>query len=200
MIKVPPRILTESDPQSTAIKQAMLDLATKARRNESEGALIPLEYDSNGHEMYQFELLTSGGKRTFDIGAAVTRYEQRMLMTCLADFIMLGHEGVGSLGLNIGGAKIDLYLAGVETWGEQIASQVTKAFAKLCVLNGFPAEVAPTYRFGPLQRVDLQEVGSVLLSLAQAGGVGAADPQVVDWVLTELGVPHEPAPETAPAA
>ncbi len=49
---------------------------------------------------YKLELLTSGGARQFDTNAVINRYDTRIAMTVLADFIFLGHDKTGSWALS----------------------------------------------------------------------------------------------------
>ena len=58
------------------------------RRDEMEGVVLPFGY--------KLELLSSGGTRQFDTNAIINRYDTRIAMTVLADFIFLGHDKTGS--------------------------------------------------------------------------------------------------------
>lgn len=49
---------------------------------------------------YELELLSSGGTRQFDTNAIINRYDTRIAMTVLADFIFLGHQQTGSWALS----------------------------------------------------------------------------------------------------
>ena len=62
------------------------------RRDEMEGVVLPAGY--------KFELLSSGGTRQFDTNAIINRYDTRIAMTVLADFIFLGHDQTGSWALS----------------------------------------------------------------------------------------------------
>ena len=44
--------------------------------------------------------MSTGGRRQFDTNAIIERYDTRMAMTVLADFIFLGHQSVGSFALS----------------------------------------------------------------------------------------------------
>ena len=48
---------------------------------------------------YDLKLLSTGGRRQFDTNAIIARYDARIAMSCLADFILLGHDKVGTLAL-----------------------------------------------------------------------------------------------------
>lgn len=62
------------------------------RRDELEGVVLP--------SGYKLELLSSGGTRQFDTNAIIDRYDTRIAMTVLADFIFLGHQQTGSWALS----------------------------------------------------------------------------------------------------
>jgi len=67
-------------------------LVSKIRRDEKEGIVI-----GNG---WKLSLLTTGGRRQFDTNAIIERYDNRIAMTVLADFVLLGHQMVGSFALS----------------------------------------------------------------------------------------------------
>lgn len=62
------------------------------RRDEMEGLVLPYGFE--------LELLSSGGTRQFDTNAIIDRYDTRIAMTVLADFIFLGHQQNGSWALS----------------------------------------------------------------------------------------------------
>ena len=67
------------------------------RRDENEGLVLPTQYDPDTKQpLFDFELMSSGGTRQFDTNSIISRYEQRILMSVLADFILVGHEDTGS--------------------------------------------------------------------------------------------------------
>jgi len=68
------------------------DIVRNIRRDEMEGIVLP--------NNYKLELLTSGGARQFDTNAVINRYDTRIAMTVLADFIFLGHDKTGSWALS----------------------------------------------------------------------------------------------------
>lgn len=73
------------------------------RRDEMEGVVLP--------SGYKLELLSSGGNRQFDTNAIITRYDTRIAMTVLADFIFLGHDKTGSWALS--SDKTELFAAAI---------------------------------------------------------------------------------------
>lgn len=62
------------------------------RRDSAEGIVLPYGF--------KLELLSTGGTRQFDTNKIIDRYDTRMAMTVLADFIFLGHQQTGSFALS----------------------------------------------------------------------------------------------------
>lgn len=96
---VPARLLNSS---ATADDKAQLEalkkMARDTVRNEQEGFVFPLVYDVNGNKLYDFTLLSTGGRRQFDTSSIIDRYDHRIAATMLADFITLGGGGGDSRG------------------------------------------------------------------------------------------------------
>jgi hypothetical protein len=145
-------------------------LLSGIKRNENEGILFPLQYDENGREMYKLTLLSTGGQRQFDTDKIVGRYDQRIAMTVLADFILLGHENVGSFAL--GASKIDLFTTAIG----QIARSISEVFnqhaiPRLLKLNGMDLSRQPNLEFGELNHVDLGLLGEFIAKTAGSGAL-----------------------------
>ena len=97
VITVPNRIMSSSaTTNEKAIFAEVQNIVSSIRRDDQEGVVMPGDRDDTGNPLYELKLLSTGGSRQFDTNAVLGRYEQRMAMTVLADFILLGHEAVGS--------------------------------------------------------------------------------------------------------
>lgn len=168
---VPPTMLssTATVAEITA-RNAMQDLIRGIKRNENEGILFPLAYDEQGRELYKLTLLSSGGSRNFNTDAIIARYDQRIAMVALADFILLGHEKVGSFAL--GASKIDLFTSAIQ----QIANSIAEVFnshaiPRLLKLNGMDVSRAPKIKAGEITHVDLGVLGDFISKMAAAGAM-----------------------------
>jgi hypothetical protein len=125
-------------------------------------------YDENGKEMFSLELLSSGGSRQFDTDKVIQRYDQRISMSVLSDFILLGHEQVGSFAL--GSQKMDLWTMSVEAIAKSIAEVMNQyAIPRLLKLNGMNTELAPFLTYGEVSSVDLNELSNYVQKLIGAG-------------------------------
>ena len=157
---------------ATADQQAMLEaikrLIVNVRRDTQEGIIFPRVYDSSGKPLYEFGLLNSGGSRQFDTSAIVTRYEQRIAMTVLADFILLGHGGTGSYSL--AGNKTRLFAVALESYLDNITNVFNDyAIPKLFQINGFDTSRLPKLRHSDLETPSLQELAQYISTLAGSG-------------------------------
>ncbi len=117
---VPPDYLSSNATQAEKqVLAAIQQIVTSIKRNEQEGVVFPAMFDADGHRVMDLQLLSSGGSRQFDTDRIITRYDQRIAMTVLSDFLLLGHDRVGSFAL--GSSKIDLWTSAVESIARSIA-------------------------------------------------------------------------------
>lgn len=167
---VPPEILdTERTAEATATYDYIKDVVTRVKRDEMEGIIFPLAYDEvTGNELYRFELLTSGGRRQFDTGAIVQRYNQAIALSTLSDFILLGHENVGSFALS--SDKTELFAVALGSWLDSIQEVINRhAIPRLMQLNGIKPESWPRIEHGDIESPDIQELSTYLQQLTAAG-------------------------------
>ena len=101
------------------------------RNDEQSGIVLP--------DGWELELLSTGGTRQFNTNEIIKRYESRMLMSALAQFLMLGQETTGSLALSKD--QTDFFNMSVNATADIIAETFTKyAVPRLLKLNGFDTE------------------------------------------------------------
>jgi len=168
---VPPEMLSSrATADMVMARGAIEDLVRGIKRNENEGILFPLAYDADGREQYRLSLLTTGGARQFDTDKIVARYDQRIAMTALADFILLGHENVGSFAL--GASKVDLFTTAIQQIARSIAQVLNQyAVPRLLKLNGIKTAHQPEITFGEIVHVDLALLGDFIQKTAGAGAL-----------------------------
>lgn len=166
---------------------AVRTLITNVRRNAQEGVVWPRSVDEHGHEMYKLSLLHSDGKRQLDIDKAVGRKNMEMAVTALADWVLLGHEAVGSKAL--GSTKVDMFTTACETW-TQAAAGVINAHAapRLLALNGVGRDLVPELVPGRVSQVDIEMFCNALGTLVK-NAVVTSDPALEDWVRETVGAP-----------
>jgi hypothetical protein len=182
---VPPEYLSASaTPEQSAVLSEIAKIVQNIKRNEQEGVIFPAAYDESGHKVFELQLLSSGGSRQFDTDKVISRYDQRIAMSVLSDFILLGHERVGSFAL--GTAKMDLWSMAVDAIARNIAETVNQhAIPRLMRLNGMDSSRAPQLNYGDVAHIDLPEIADFVSKLS-AAGIIVSDPNLEDY-LRELG-------------
>ncbi len=151
-----------------ALFATMKEIVTNIRRDEQEGVIFPLAYDESGNKLFELTLLASGGQRSFNTDAIIARYDQRMAIAMLADFILLGHEQVGSYALSA--TKASLFKTALEAWLQAIADVInTHAIPRLLRLNGMDIMLAPSLGFGKVGEIQLTDITEFLKTVAGAG-------------------------------
>ena len=187
---VPPQLLSNA---ATSEERAALDaikqIVRNVKRDEQEGIVFPLAYDpETGNPAYDLKLLSTGGRRQFDTDAIIARYDQRIAMTVLADFLLLGHEKVGSQALSV--SKVDLFIRSLDAFLSEIAEVMNQhAIPRLMRLNGVDEGLSPTLTWSTPKSVDLASIGSFVTSLAQAGAPLFPDENLEGYLRGIAGLP-----------
>ena len=190
---VPPELLSPTaTTEQKAVLAAIKELVTKIRRDEMEGIVFPAEEMPNGQKTgYKLSLLSTGGRRQFDTGAIVDRYDQRIAMTVLADFIMLGHQKVGSFALS--SSKTELFSLAVGAILDSICEVFNShAVPRLFKLNSFPGITElPRLEHGDVEAPDLKELGEYITALSGAGAPLFPDDQLENYLREAASLPEK---------
>lgn len=194
---VPAEILrADATPQQKAMLQAVKTVVSTVRRDQQEGLVFPTEFDKDGNPLFRFELLSTVGTRMLDISAIITRHDQRIAMTVLADFILLGTQNVGSWALSKD--KTNLFGLAISAWAQVIADAFQKqAVEPLMELNEVPEELWPTWMPGEPQSPNMEEFANFLKTTSEAGMPLFPDSELEGYVrrLFHLPEPSEDAQE-----
>lgn len=177
-----------ADEGAKASLLAVQKLVTQVRRNESEGVVMPFITDEHGTKSLTFELLSSGGKRSFNTEAIIERYNKMIATSMLADFILLGQGDVGSFAL--GSQKIESWQMIVDSFAKSVASVVNKsAIDKLLRLNGMSVENSPRLVYGDIKTADLSVIGNYLKTLSDSGLLTPNDENLEAWAREQGNLP-----------
>lgn len=156
-------IWNSEDPQMTEQLARAEKIVTQIKRDSLEGVVIP--------PGWTLELLTTGGQRQFDTNAIIERYDSRMAMTVLADFILLGHQKVGTFALS--SDKSRLFASAVNAYLDMIVEVFNKkAIPDLIDINceHFSGITDyPILTHAGVDDVDLAAIGTFIKDLVGAG-------------------------------
>ena len=188
---VPPQLLSDNaTSQETAALTEIKRIVRNIRRDEQEGLVFPLAYDpETKQKAYDIQLLTSGGRRQFDTNAIINRYDQRIAMSVLADFILLGHEKIGTQSLSV--SKIELFMDTIEAWLSSIGDVFNQfAIPRLMRLNGVSEELFPKLNWSAPRDPDLGMLGDYVSKLTATGAM-MTDDNLSDYLRDLAGLPAE---------
>lgn len=189
MAFVPPEMLSaNANPATKQTLAAIKNIVVNVRRNQQEGMVFPLAYDQNGKQVYDFKLLSTGGQRQFDTSAIINRYDQRIAMTALADFILLGSDKVGSFALS--STKTNLFSTAIAAFLDIICDVMNRyAIPRLFALNDFKITGYPKLKHGDLGSVDLKELGDYIQKLSAAGMPLFPNDELQKHLMEVAGIP-----------
>lgn len=180
----------DADASHVAIKNSFDSLGKNIRRDEQEYLLMPLAYDANGNKAYDFTLTASAGTRSFDTNQVIQRYNTEIAMSVLADFILLGHEKVGSFALS--DDKTDLFAIALGTILDSIQDVMNRyAVPRLFRLNGLDEENLPAIVHGDIEKPDLAKLGAYIQTLVGAGMPLFPDEDLEAWLREQGNLPEQ---------
>jgi len=171
VMQVPVELLaSNASSNQKAVVDDFRDMIQKIRRDEYEGIVIPSEQDMDGNPTgFSLSLLSSGGRRPIDVNEIVKRYESRVALSVLGEFVLLGMDTTGSFALSSN--KTALFAQALGTYLQTIAATFNEqAIPRLMRLNGFTdASLYPKLRFADIETPDVAELAGALTQLVGAG-------------------------------
>lgn len=168
-------IWNSHDEEMVKINAALTGMVKNIRRDEYEGLVLPAGYE--------FELVSTGGSRQFDTNSIIERYDTRIAMTVLADFLMLGHQQVGSFALS--SDKTEMFSTAIGAFLDVICEVFNnKAIPMLIDMNGEHFDGItdyPTMEHGEVEDVDVKELAEFINNMVGAGII-VPDADLEDYV------------------
>lgn len=185
----PPEIMAEdAAPEQKQLYQQLKKIVTNIKRDEQEGLLMPQSYDESGNKQYDLTLLTTSGRRQFDTNAIANRYKVDILMSCLADWMMLGHTKTGTFALS--SSKTELFAMAIGAWLDEICNVMNRIeIPRLFRLNGWDTRNLPKLTHGDIESADLEELAKYITALAGAGAEIFPNEELQNWLLKQGGMP-----------
>jgi hypothetical protein len=109
-------------------------------------------------------------------------------MCILADFVLIGHDAVGSFALVE--QKYDMFVISLGSIADSIASVFnTKGIRKLWEMNAFPTDRMPTLVPGELEKQDIAELALAAQQLTAAGWLKPGGMEDENFWRTMSGLP-----------
>ena len=166
----------ESDSNSDYSKADKL--VRNVRNDQQAGIVLP-------SPEWTFELASTEGTRNFNTDDVIRRYESRMLMSALAQFLILGQNSVGTQAL--ASDMTDFWGMSVNATADIISESHTKfAMKKLLILNGMD-HTGIKMEHSPAGDVD---VGDMAVFLQQVGNKITWLPSDEQWLRGLANLPE----------
>lgn len=176
-------IWDNDDQDMVRIREGMEAMVKNVRVDEMAGIVKPFGYE--------FELLNSGGSKSFDTNSIITRYNTAIAMTVLADFIFLGHEQVGSFALS--SDKTELFSMAIGAYLDIICETFNnQAILRLIDVNGEHFKGITDYpelQHGDIENADIQKLASFVRDMAGVGAI-IPDGKLEDYLREVSGLPE----------
>lgn len=187
--KIPWQCMTAG---ATADEAALFTAAKKivqhARQDTLSGLVWPGAFDREGKQTgFDFELMSASGKNVADADVIIKRHRADIMVSLLAEVLLLGQSGTGSWALaseqtNLMSMALNAILKGI---AETIQN---KAVVDLARLNGFNLDKLPTLAYSDVEKQDALKLSQSLATLVQSGII-VPDDELEAWTRTETGLP-----------
>ena len=155
---------------------------------EMAGIVRPTEDMPDGSATgYKLQFLSSSGRGSNDTDVPIKRYESRMAMGLMSQFLLLGQDKVGSYSLS--SDQTDLFATGLGTVLDVRDEQFNcEAIPELVLINGFPVELAPTIEHEDIEKEDIAKLSAALSSMTSSGVI-VPDDELDAWAREKIGAP-----------
>jgi hypothetical protein len=186
--KVPSEYLAPgADPKLQASLGTIKTTVTNIRNNEQAGIVWPSDRDEDGNPMFELSFLQTGGSPTLDTDRVIQRHNHDIARSLLAGFIFLA-DGAGSYALSVN--QTGFFARALGAWVNHMCEVINKsAIAPMMRYNGVPEDYWPVLNHGEIGEIDTTGMADTLLSLAQAGLIDVADPDIRAWSANIFGYP-----------
>jgi len=175
-------IWNANNAQAVTARAEAEKIVSNVRMDKNHGLVLPFGWD--------FELVSTGGRRQIDTNEVLNRYDQRIAGSMLADIIMLGADRVGSFAL--ADVKKSLLAAALEAQVQEIADVFNKhAIPRLLDINGFKGLTDyPKLVVGEIEAPDINNTADFLLKLQKLGLNVFPDEKLEKYLSSVAGFPE----------
>lgn len=176
-------IWDDEDPEMVAALARAERIVTGIRRDSREGLVKP-----HGWEL---ELLSTGSRRQFDTNQIIERYNKQIATSVLTDFVLLGHESVGSFAL--ADNKTKMFALAVGTYLDIICEVFNnQGIPRLIDMNGDHFKGITDYPYmkhGDIEDANLEKIGAFLNQMV-GSGILTPDDELEDYVRQISNLPE----------
>jgi hypothetical protein len=182
----------EAPPELKATYEMIKTIGTGLNQNTMACIILPSDtYEGTQAKKFTAELLSTAGEKQIEARPVIEALNLEILLTVLADVIMMGHEKLGSFALSSNKTNLLGYaLGGFLDSDEETINRY--AVPRLFRLNGLPTDSLPKVSHGDIESLDLMEVANYLKTLSDAGFTPTGDQLTYLVKQTGQPVPEDP--------
>lgn len=192
VLSLPPQVLAADGDQEQRLyfENAIRNLQI----GEQMGIILPSLYDEQGKSLYDIKLLSSDGKKNFDLNKIKEYYRSLIFISLFADILLQGNTSTGSFAL--GAIKNSLSGAYAERLISNIAEVIQNDLIRQTYeINSWPTERMGKLDFDGLDNTDIESLSKYLQRVASVGLL-EKDRAVLNAVRQGIGI--DPLPEDLP--
>ncbi len=184
---VPGKIMgPNASAEEKAVYEDFKNLILNVRVDDQAGVITPSDTDEKGKLLYDFKLISTNGRRALDTEEVLSRLNREILITVMADFLLLGHESVGSFALS--SDKTRLFSTAVAGFMSQVKSIFNRhAVPRLFELNNIRVDNLPTIEHSDIETEPIGDIAQAIKFLAEAG-VDFSDQDMADELFRRAGL------------
>ena len=193
VLHLPMEYLSESaSPSQKAFREYCENSIRNIHSGAQAGMVMPVAFDDQSKQpLFKMELLSTDGKRGFDIDKVKTYYKNLIAIVFSSDVQQMGQTATGSFALG----AIKNSMAG--SYAERICDTIVEVLnndlaRRLYEMNNWPLDRMGTFDYDGLDNTDLDTLGKFLQRTSSVGLV-EKDRAVLNAVRQGIGI--DPLPE-----
>jgi hypothetical protein len=189
VLYLPPQYMAaDASEENQAVFKAYQQAMANMHVAKQSGLILPLLLDDSGKRMFDFEVMSVTGQRSFNTNEIIGRYNAEILTCLFADFLALGQQGGGSFAL--GETKISIIEMGIQAALDEIKSQLNHQLVRtLFEQNGWDTTVMPEFTYGNVSKESLDEVSKFIQRTA-AVSTFPRNRDTINWVMKQADIPY----------
>ncbi len=190
VVEMPPEYMSDDAPaDKQAFYRYMQQVIQNIHANEQAGLILPKYVDpETRQDLFTFKLISVDGSKQYDTDKIISRYENKILMTFLADVLKLGQDASGSFALS--DSKTNLLSVGISALITEILDQFNHdLIPQTLKMNGWDLDSdTPRIVHDDLDDRDIESLGKFVQQVTATGAM-EVDEGFSDWLRETIGAP-----------
>ena len=195
VLRLPPQVLSaDGSPENQDQRLYFENAIRNLQVGEQMGIILPALYDEQGKSLYDIELLSTDGKKNFDLNKIKEYYRGLIFISLFADILLQGVTNTGSFALG----SIKNSLSGA--YAERLISNIAEVIQNDLIRQTYEINSWPTDRMGKLDfdNLDNTDVESLSKYLQRVASVGLLEKDRAVLNAVRQGIGIDPLPEDLP--